>query len=579
MGCKKVYWKLLLTLAISLSTASLHCQNTIAFDSLTKALIRAQNPGARCEILIALSQEVVGNHPEDGIKYAKDAYEISKKYNLEKETILSLIQLGKSYVRVSNYQKAFESAEKAIELASDLNLNTEKARAKGILALIYYELGDFDKSAKYDFENLEYYEEINDQKEIGVVLGNIGIDFNSQDNYTKGLEYLKKSFDIAVKINDFHGMAYQYNNIACVYSEYFRDSRIALGYYKAALEINKKLADKQQHGIYLMNIGNSFLTLKERDSALIYYQKANKTFKNLNNSDLIAECQTLIGEYYLQANNLSQSLVHADSALNIGMQNKYKEKIKAAAGLLHRIYLSKKDTIRAYKYAMIENEAKDSLFILQNQKEVYKLEFQYNFERNDKLKQIARQRKETVLVVVILSLISGLIIVLLLFSRHRFKAKSVVLEKEFIEKELHFKNKELTINLISLIKKNDMLSEISNELVEIEKGAKKDETKEAINKISRKIRNNADDKMLKEFSLRFQEVYNGFYEELLRKYSDLTQNELKLCAFLRLNMSSKEMSELTGQSILTIDHARYRLRKKLGITNSETNLVTFLSQI
>jgi DNA-binding CsgD family transcriptional regulator len=63
------------------------------------------------------------------------------------------------------------------------------------------------------------------------------------------------------------------------------------------------------------------------------------------------------------------------------------------------------------------------------------------------------------------------------------------------------------------------------------------------------------------------------------KYPDLTQSELKLCAFLRLNMSTKEISELTGQRILTIDHARYRLRKKLGISNSEINLVTFLSQI
>jgi tetratricopeptide (TPR) repeat protein len=579
MGCKKAYRKLLFTLAISLVAASLHCQNNIAFDSLTKALITAQNPGAKSDILLDLSKEVVGNHPDDGIKYAKEAYDIAQKHNLNRETILCLIQLGNCYVRISDYQKAFESAEKAIEMAAESKFKTEAARAKGIMALIYYELGDYEKSAKYDFENLGYYEEINNQKEIGVVLGNIGIDFISQDNYTKGLEYLKKSFDIAVKINDFHGMAYQYNNIAGVYSEYFNDYKIALGYYKSALEINKKLADKQQHGIYLMNIGNCYSKLKEKDSILIYYQKANKIFRNLNNSDLIAECQTLIGEYYLQLNNLSQSLVHADSALNIGMQNKYKEKIKAAAGLLHRIYLNKKDTIRAYKYAMIEDEAKDSLFILQNQKEVYKLEFQYNFEKNDKIKQIARHRKETILVVVILSLISGLIIVLLLFSRHRFKAKSVVLEKESIEKELHFKNKELTINLISLIKKNEMLSEISNELVEIEKGAKKDETKEAINKISRRIRNNADDKMLKEFSLRFQEVHSGFYEALLRKYPDLTQNELKLCAFLRLNMSSKEMSELTGQSILTIDHARYRLRKKLGITNSETNLVTFLSQI
>jgi len=54
---------------------------------------------------------------------------------------------------------------------------------------------------------------------------------------------------------------------------------------------------------------------------------------------------------------------------------------------------------------------------------------------------------------------------------------------------------------------------------------------------------------------------------------------LKLCAFLRLNMSSKDIAELTGQRITTLETARYRLRQKLGIVNSEVSLVTFLSSL
>jgi len=554
-------------------------QNNKIFDSLSLELIHARENTTKIEILIALSAEVEGSQPEEAIKYAKNALKISEQFKFQKEQIHSLIQLAKSYIRSSDYLKAIESVNKALELASDLDMGQEVAGANAILSLIYYELGDYEKSTKLDFENLKYYEQTNNQKEIGLALGNIGIDFINQSNYEKGLEYFKKSFDIAVKNKDLNGMAYQYNNIAGVYSEYFKDHRIALGYYKQALEINKKFDDKRQHGIYLMNIGNCLMKLNNTDSVLWYYQNANSTFKELNNTYLIADCQSLISDYYLKTGNLTRSVIYADSALLLGQKNNDKECIKIAAGLLHRIYLIKKDTIKAYKYAMIENEVKDSLQVLQNQKEVYRLEFQYNYEKNDKIKQVTRQRKEKFLLVVILSLISGLVIISLLFSRHRFKAKSLMLEKGSIEKELQFKNKELTINLISLIKKNEMLSEISNKMIEIGKGAKKDETKEAINKISRELRNSADDKMLKEFTLRFQEIHTGFYESLLKSYPELTQNELKLCAFLRLNMSSKDISELTGQRILTIDHARYRLRKKLGISNSEVNLVTFLSQI
>jgi tetratricopeptide (TPR) repeat protein len=549
------------------------------FDSLSKALLTAKLPADKVRVLIALSREEEGSDPAKSIQYAQNALNISEKNDLKTETIWSLIQLGNSYIRVSKYQNAFEVAQKAIEMSGDRNKPEEMAKARGIMALIYYELGDYEQSARYDFENLKYYEAINNQKQIGIYLGNIGIDFTSQNNYQKGLEYLNKSFEIAKKNNDYHGMAYQYNNIAGVYSEYYKDHRIALGYYKEALKINSKLNDSRQQGIYLMNIGNSFSKLKMNDSILGYYEKAREIFRSINNQYLLAECQTLIGEYYYNSNVLTKSLLCADSALFLSIQNDFKEKVKSAAGLLHKVYLSRNDTLRAYRYAMIENQAKDSLVEKQNRQEVYKLEFQYNFEKQDKAKQIARQKKDNIMVVVILSLASGLIIIILLFSRNRIKSKNITLEKESMEKELRFKDKELTINLIALIKKNEMLSEISNKLIQIGKGAKNEETKEAIHKITREVRNNADDKMLKEFSLRFQEVHTGFYESLLKKYPDLTQNELKLCAFLRLNMSSKDISELTGQRILTIDHARYRLRKKLGISNIEVNLVAFLSQI
>ncbi|MHC1775323.1 MAG: tetratricopeptide repeat protein [Lentimicrobium sp.] len=571
--------KLLLILCILIIPQPVFCQYRSVFDSLSKALLTAKLPADKVRVLIALSREEEGSDPSKSIQYAQNALNISEKNEMETETIRSLIQLGNSYIRVSKYQNAFEVAQKAIEMSGDRNKPEEMAKARGIMALIYYELGDYEQSARYDFENLKYYEEINNQKQIGISLGNIGIDFTSQNNYQKGLEYLNKSFEIAKKNNDYHGMAYQYNNIAGVYSEYYRDHRIALGYYKEALKINSKLNDSRQQGIYLMNIGNSFSKLKMNDSILGYYEKAREIFRSINNQYLLAECQTHIGEYYYTGNVLTESLLNADSALILSLQNDFKEKIKTAAGLLHKIYLSRNDTLRAYRYAMLENQAKDSLVEKQNRQEVYKLEFQYNYEKQDKAKQIARQRKDNLMVVIILSLASGLIIIILLFSRNRIKSKNIVLEKESIEKELHFKDKELTINLIALIKKNEMLSDISNKLIQIGKGAKNEETKEAIHKITREVRNNADDKMLKEFSLRFQEVHTGFYESLLKKYPDLTQNELKLCAFLRLNMSSKDISELTGQRILTIDHARYRLRKKLGISNLEVNLVAFLSQI
>ena len=86
------------------------------------------------------------------------------------------------------------------------------------------------------------------------------------------------------------------------------------------------------------------------------------------------------------------------------------------------------------------------------------------------------------------------------------------------------------------------------------------------------------DEIWEEFEVRFKQVYSTFYEKLRIDFPDLTPSELKLCALLRLNLSTKEICELSGQRPSSLDVARYRLRKKLGLSNSPVNLVTFLSK-
>ncbi|WP_068599285.1 helix-turn-helix transcriptional regulator [Vaginella massiliensis] len=73
------------------------------------------------------------------------------------------------------------------------------------------------------------------------------------------------------------------------------------------------------------------------------------------------------------------------------------------------------------------------------------------------------------------------------------------------------------------------------------------------------------------------ETDSDFYKRLLEKYPNLTKNELRLCAFLRLNFSSKEISAITQQSPHSIVVARSRLRKKIGLDESQS-LTNFLVQ-
>ncbi len=88
-----------------------------------------------------------------------------------------------------------------------------------------------------------------------------------------------------------------------------------------------------------------------------------------------------------------------------------------------------------------------------------------------------------------------------------------------------------------------------------------------------------DSRMWEEFEIRFNKVNNDFYQKLSARFPDLTSNEKRLCAFLFMDMNTKEIASITGQSNEAIVKARTRLRRKLGISNQEESISTILTAI
>ncbi len=545
---------------------------------LDSALRTLSEPNKKVDLILKFLDNSENQYSENAIDVANRAYLIAQQNNYPLGKIQAMIKLGHHYFRSSDYKKAMEFAQNSMELSGDMGFDLELANSMSLTGAIYSELGDYDNSSQYFFKSLKLFEKLEDKGGIAHSLGDIGKDFVSQQDYKKALLYFNNSLSIALKINNLSEIKRQYNNIAVVYGD-LQKYDTAILFLRKAHSISIKLGDKLGQGINIMNIGYSQMNKGNTHDALISFRQSLVLFTELNNRMQIARCYINFGYCYYSTNKIDTSIVYFKKALEEGQANNYYKIIAPSAKILKNIYTEKGDTIKAYKYVVLEKLADDSLSILQKQKLSLKLELQYLYEKNELKRQLAQQAKNTIMIIVILSLVAVVVILSLVFSRHKLRSKFVLLEKEKIESELSIKDRELTVNLISLIKKNEMLSDMSNKLIQLELNAKGSETKDAITRISQELRKSTDDKMLNEFSQRFKEVHAGFYENLLKAFPDLTQNELKLCAFLRLNMSTKDISELTGQQLASIDHARYRLRKKLGISNSEVNLVTFLSQI
>ena len=81
-----------------------------------------------------------------------------------------------------------------------------------------------------------------------------------------------------------------------------------------------------------------------------------------------------------------------------------------------------------------------------------------------------------------------------------------------------------------------------------------------------------------QFSHHFDQVHVNFMERLRKKYPQITTNDEKLCAYLRLNLSTKETAQMMNISVRGVEASRYRLRKKLGLSNDE-NLIEFMMRV
>jgi len=155
----------------------------------------------------------------------------------------------------------------------------------------------------------------------------------------------------------------------------------------------------------------------------------------------------------------------------------------------------------------------------------------------------------------------------------------VALRNEKLEADINFKNSELASSAMHLVKKGELLTKIKSELNQVMKSLENPSAAIELKKMIKSL--SEDDNMDKEwdhFAKHFDKVHSDFVVGLKEKHTNISANELKLCAYLRMNLSTKEIAQLMNISVRGVEISRYRLRKKLQIS-TDTNLFDYLISI
>ncbi|WP_426670557.1 ligand-binding sensor domain-containing protein [Mucilaginibacter sp. McL0603] len=155
----------------------------------------------------------------------------------------------------------------------------------------------------------------------------------------------------------------------------------------------------------------------------------------------------------------------------------------------------------------------------------------------------------------------------------------VKIKNEQLQADLASKSRELANSAMNIVYKNELLQKISDEITQLKDSSGKKLSEEQLRKIQKVIDDGmSDERDWNLFESSFNEAHESFFKKLKARHPDLVPNDLKLCAYLRMNMNSKEMASLLNISLRGVEIRRYRLRKKLNLEHDK-NLVEFLMEL
>lgn len=494
----------------------------------------------------------------------------------------SIDSLLKSAVKISatDRDKAYELNSSAMKLAVESDNELMIADTEMNYALL--NLYDADYYDAYSALNraMDIFERNGEWLKLAKAYNNIGMIYNKLDDLHTAKRYYLLSYRSYNRLKEERGTVDSrenilYNNIGIIYDQ-LCNTDSASYFYNQALELCNSTGDDYGKSLVLQNIGKMYHRDDRIDSALYYYNMADILNKERGDVYGTAKVCLALGELNFERGKNDAAIDYFVKAKDIGTELKLNRIVYYASDMLTKIYEARGDTEKAYENLKISKMLGDSISKVASLNKIASLNLQKDIDKARYESELKRQQNFIRAIIISGVLILLVAFVYLIIKRLKSKIRCIQQESEKAREELNSKNKEVTSKALNLVQKSQLLKDISARIVANESLFNKKGFM-FLESILKEINNSEDDMFWNEFELHFSSVHQNFYNQLLNDFPDLTNNEKRLCAFLRLNMSTKEISTITRQSSSSINVARTRLRKKLGIAKEEITINSFLS--
>ena len=562
---------------------SLKSQSSV--DSLLH-VIQSSSKNQKVKTLVSSAYEIRNDNPEEAIKLLLESITISKQSDYKAGLLFSHRLLGNLYLKVNNYEKSINHYEECIEYAKAQNDSLTLRECYVNSGSIYFTQGLIGKSLEYFMQAVNYSESFDKEREYN----NLGAVFFSEGEYDEAYKYYNLALEIFKEKKD----TYSYLVVLINIGHIFRMTEkydLALTHYNNVLVGNDTINDDELSIICLNNIGIVKSKTGDSDSAIHYFKKSLEIAENHPDQVVYSRTLFLLGEEYFNRGMLSKAKPYLLKSFEIANKLSIYAEKSASSDLLQQIYTKEGQYKNALYYANMYKQASDSLVENEAKSEIMRLMFEHKIKLQeiDKKEQIERQDAEHRKSVFKFYTVTFILIIVTLLSfivmyRARQKSKYAKIEKEKaklevekMERELELRNFEVVGKVLAINEKNEFIDSTAKLLDDFSQSLAQTKKTE-LDAIIRQIREQEEQNQWEEFYFYFTKVYSKFFERLETDFPELTLSEKRLCAFLKLNMTTKDIASLTYLNFKSVEVARIRLRKKLNLTNSNISFSEFFSK-
>ncbi len=577
------------------------------------------NPISTC---LKQASEFRRSNPREAIPILLRCDSMANKPDIDKELkFKTAITLAETYFRIRSLDSVQYYLDKADKQRASEKNNAELYRTKGNLfwayeqhdsALFYYnksliifeKLEDLKSQAYLKFnmanilskrgqkaeslekylEAIEYFEKDGNYYDVAGAYTNAAGIMEAIGNYEGAKEYIRKALSIATNYKLKERLPMVYSRMASIYIKLVEPDS-ALYYHMLPFHDKSAQLNKTYQMISYNNIGDIYYEFYQKDSidkAKHYFEMSLQLANELNHEfgKKINQFYLLNIQIYSEPNiNYNSTIQKLEEFKPFLQKGEHPDVMEDFYNALSFAYKKKGE----YELAFDLHRKSDSIIIstLNNsvQEKVLFVENQYQTKlRDEELSSKEKLLKKNKLILQIVLLASVLTIFFILYQVRLQKKKHSLLkelnnltikDKENAENELKMQKKELASALLNLSHTKEMLQYIKQQISIVVKNKRGISFKD-FRHIFKNIDEQSGDSYWEEFYSRFEELQSDFMNKLISRHEKLTPNEIRICVLLRLNLSSKDIANLTNRSLRTVENIRYSIRKKMDLTESES---------